>query len=60
MPTCLLSTLPLKIVEKCLILALREAADAQRVSEAGRVRGKLVLIVDEPLAGQRPRSAEPL
>jgi NADPH:quinone reductase-like Zn-dependent oxidoreductase len=36
---------------------LAEAADAQRLSEAGRVRGKLVLIVDGPLAGQRPRSA---
>lgn len=34
-----------------------EAADAQRLSEAGRVRGKLVLIVDGPLAGQPPRSA---
>src|SRR5437870_9983362 len=38
---------------------LAEAADAQRLSEAGRVRGKLVLIVDGPLAGQRPPSAEP-
>jgi NADPH:quinone reductase-like Zn-dependent oxidoreductase len=34
---------------------LAEAVDAQRLSEAGRVRGKLVLIVDGPLAGQRPR-----
>ena len=39
---------------------LAEAADAQRLSEAGRVRGKLVLIVNGPLAGQRPPSAEPL
>ena len=37
---------------------LAEAADAQRLSEAGRVRGKLVLIVNGRLAGQRPRSAE--
>jgi NADPH:quinone reductase-like Zn-dependent oxidoreductase len=34
--------------------SLAEAVDAQRLSETGRVRGKLVLIVDEPLAGQRP------
>jgi NADPH:quinone reductase-like Zn-dependent oxidoreductase len=33
---------------------LAEAAEAQRLSEAGRVRGKLVLIVDRPLAAQRP------
>jgi len=38
---------------------LAEAADAQRLSEAGRVRGKLVLIVNGPLAGQRPPTAEP-
>jgi NADPH:quinone reductase-like Zn-dependent oxidoreductase len=36
---------------------LAEAADAQRLSEAGRVRGKLVLIVDGPLADQQTRSA---
>jgi NADPH:quinone reductase-like Zn-dependent oxidoreductase len=38
---------------------LAEAADAQRLSEAGRVRGKLVLIVNGRLAGQRPPYTEP-
>jgi len=36
---------------------LAEAADAQRLSEAGHVRGKLVLIVDGALASQRPLPA---
>jgi NADPH:quinone reductase-like Zn-dependent oxidoreductase len=38
---------------------LAEAADAQRLSEAGRVRGKLVLLVNEQLAVQRAPSTVP-
>jgi len=43
------------VIEQCYPLA--NAADAHRRSETQRVRGKLVLVVDEQLAGSRASAA---